>query len=434
MAKESKFQASLEKVLIPISTKIGSNKVLKGLSEGMIMTLPLTLGASLFMVLGNFPVPAFSNWLNAIGVGAQLNAIAGGTLSILALYISFTVAYSYAKQLKAEATTAGILSLASFLIIMPQTVGEGKNMVGAFAGTYLGSQGIFVAILVGLVVSGVYARLSRVPWLNIKLPDSVPPMIANSFSPLLVSLIIFLGDFLVRLGFSYTQWANIFDFINKIIAAPLVSVGGSVPAFILVYMLANLFFWFGLHPAPIQSIMQTIATSMMLVAVTNNNAGAPVKYLTNLVVFDFVNNDGTGSTLSLLIAVFIFARAKRYRSLAKLAIIPNIFGINEPVVFGLPIMFNALMIIPFVFSTLVSAGIAWIAVKVGFIATYHASVAMSMPWTLPKFITSFFIYGWQGVVLRLFIMAVLVFLYLPFLKMLDKKELDEEAGTVVEQA
>ncbi|WP_203634067.1 PTS sugar transporter subunit IIC [Lacticaseibacillus suibinensis] len=432
MAKESRFQASLEKLLVPISTKIGSNKILKSLSEGMIMTLPLTLGASLFMVLGNFPVPAVSNWLNAIGIGAQLNAIAGGTLSILALYISFTVAYSYAKQLKAEATTAGILSLASFLVIMPQTVGEGKNIVGAFAGTYLGSQGIFVAILVGLVVSGVYARLSRVPWLTIKLPDSVPPMIANSFAPLLVSLIIFLGDFLVRLGFSYTQWANIFDFINKIIAAPLVSVGGSVPAFILVYMLANLFFWFGLHPAPIQSIMQTIATSMMLVAVTNNADGTPVKYLTNLVVFDFVNNDGTGSTLSLLIAIFIFGRAKRYRSLAKLAIIPNIFGINEPVVFGLPIMFNALMIIPFVFSTLVSAGIAWIAVKVGFIATYHASVAMSMPWTLPKFITSFFIYGWQGVVLRLFIMAVLVVLYLPFLKMLDKKELDEETGTVVE--
>ncbi|MFD1465587.1 hypothetical protein ACFQ4L_05765 [Lapidilactobacillus mulanensis] len=86
-------------------------------------------------------------------------------------------------------------------------------------------------------------------------------------------------------------------------------------------------------------------------------------------------------------------------------------------------MFNMVLLIPFVFSTFFSSAIAWIAVKIGFIATYNAQVAMTIPWTLPKFITSFFIYGWQGVALRIFIMAVLVFVYLPFIKVLDHKEL-----------
>lgn len=430
MAFGEKLQAGLEKTLTPVAAKLGTNKVLRGLSNGMIMTLPLTLGASLFMVVANFPVPAFTNWLTAIGVAAQLNAIAGGTLNILALFVSFTVAYSFTKELGGKPEIGGLFSLASFLIVAPQTVGEGKAAVGAFAGQYLGSQGIFVAILIGLLVAYSYVKLSNVKKLTLKLPESVPPMIADSFAPLAVGVLIFFGDFVIRMIFALTQWGNIFDFISKIIAAPIMSVGGSVPAFIFVYMLANLFFWFGLHPAPIQAVMSTIATSMLMSMAAQSQAHAALHYLTNYVVFDFVNNDATGSTLSLVVALLIFAKSKRYKSFSKIALVPNIFGINEPVVFGLPIMFNALLVIPFVFSTLISALLAWVAVKIGFISTIHATVAMSMPWTMPKFITSFFVYGWQGTVLRIIVFVILIFLYLPFLKMMDQKELEAEAMEV----
>ncbi|MFT9190766.1 MULTISPECIES: PTS sugar transporter subunit IIC [Liquorilactobacillus] len=421
-----KLQAGLEKTLSPIAAKLGSNKVLRSLSNGMIMTLPLTLGASLFMIIANFPVPAFTTWLTNIGVAAQLNAIAGGTLNILALFVSFTVAYSYTKELGGKPEIGGMFSLASFLIVAPQTIGEGKKAITGFAGSYLGSQGIFVGIIMGLIVALLYVKLSNVKKLTLKLPESVPPMIANSFAPLMVGILIFLVDFLIRLAFEFTSWGNIFDFINKVVAAPIRSVGGSVPAFILVYMLANLFFWFGLHPAPIQAVMGTISTSMLLSMVAQSQAHETLQYLTNYVVFDFVNNDATGSTLSLLAALLIFGRSKRYRSFSKIALIPNLFGINEPVVFGLPIMFNAILVIPFVFSTLFSGFIAWIAVKIGFITTLHATVAMSMPWTMPKFVISFFVYGWQGMVLRILIFVILIFIYLPFVKIMDNKELQTE--------
>ncbi|GEN49084.1 PTS sugar transporter subunit IIC [Ligilactobacillus pobuzihii] len=426
MSVGQKIQSGLEKTLAPTAAKLGKSKILRSLSNGVIMTLPLTLGASIFMVIANFPIPAFTEWLNKIGVADQLNAIAGGTLNILALFISFTVAYCYTKELGAKPEVGGLLSLASFLILAPQMVGSGKASLAGFANSYLGSQGIFVAIIVALLVGCSYSKLSHFEKLTIKLPDSVPPMIADSFSPLIIGIIIFAGDFVVRLVFSFTSWGNVFDFINKIVAAPLMSVGGSVPAFIFVYMLANLFFWFGLHPAPIQSVMQTIATSMMLATITQSQAHEPLKYLSNLAVFDFVNNDGTGSTLSLLVAALIFGKSKRYRSLAKIAIGPNIFGINEPVIFGMPIMFNAIMVIPFVCSTLISAFIAWIAVKIHFITTINATVMMSMPWTLPKFITSFFTYGWQGVVLRIIVFITLICLYLPFFRILDQQEMKKE--------
>ncbi|QHM45021.1 Lichenan permease IIC component (plasmid) [Lactiplantibacillus plantarum] len=312
---------------------------------------------------------------------------------------------------------------------MPQNIGTGKTAITGFAGQYMGSQGIFVAIIIGLAVSYTYVKLSHVKRLTLTLPSSVPPMIADSFAPLAVGILIFCGDFIVRLIFSFTQWENLFDFVNKIIAAPIMLIGGSPVAFIVVYMLANLFFWFGLHPAPIQAVMSTIATSMLMSMIAQTQAHQALKYLTNYVVFDFVNNDATGSTLSLIVALMIVARSKRYRSFSKIALVPNLFGVNEPVVFGLPIMFNAVLVIPFVFSSLVSGAIGWLAVKVGFITTMHASVAMSMPWTMPKFIISFFVYGWQGTAVRIIAFIVLIFLYLPFVKMIDAQELHEERLT-----
>ncbi|MDR7678628.1 PTS sugar transporter subunit IIC [Lactiplantibacillus plantarum] len=429
MSFGAKLQSKLEQTLSPVAAKLGSNKILRALSNGMIMTLPLTLGASLFMIFANFPVPAFTTWLNKIGVAQQLNAISGGTLSILALFVSFTVAYSLTKELKGKPEIGGLFSLASFLIIMPQNIGTGKTAITGFAGQYMGSQGIFVAIIIGLAVSYTYVKLSHVKRLTLTLPSSVPPMIADSFAPLAVGILIFCGDFIVRLIFSFTQWENLFDFVNKIIAAPIMLIGGSPVAFIVVYMLANLFFWFGLHPAPIQAVMSTIATSMLMSMIAQTQAHQALKYLTNYVVFDFVNNDATGSTLSLIVALMIVARSKRYRSFSKIALVPNLFGVNEPVVFGLPIMFNAVLVIPFVFSSLVSGAIGWLAVKVGFITTMHASVAMSMPWTMPKFIISFFVYGWQGTAVRIIAFIVLIFLYLPFVKMIDAQELHEERLT-----
>lgn len=421
-------QAKMEKFFVPMMNKLGNNKVLQSISNGVMMTLPLTLGASVFTILGNFPVPVVSEYLIKIGVAEHLNAISGATIGILALFISFTVAYNFTKLSGADGVRGGLFSLASFLILMPQTVGKASNPIGAFATSYLGSSGLFVAFIVALSVAKIYVVLVNNKKVVIKLPESVPPMVAQNFEPLLVGLIIFIIIFVVRLVIGYTSYGNLFDLINKIIAAPLMSVGGSIPAIMLVYVLANVLFFFGIHPSPLQAILSPIILGMQMEAVKNLQNHESISYLTNLVTFDFINNDGTGSTLSLLVAILIFGRSKRYRTLAKLSAAPNIFGINEPVIFGLPIMFNPILFIPFVLSSVVSGTIGFLAVKVGFITTYNASVALGMPWTLPKILTSYFIYGWQGLVTRIIILIVIVFLYYSFFKVLDNQELREEAS------
>lgn len=424
------IQKALEKTLVPISEKLGNNKMLQAVSAGMMLTLPLTLGASVFLVLGSFPVPIVSQWLNDVGIAPHLNAIAGGTLSALALFVSFTVAYNYARIENSNSIIAAIFSLSTFLILSPQTIGSGDTAVQGFILTNLGSTGLFVALFVSLFVSKIYVSLTKNGKLLLKLPDTVPPMVSQSIEPLFVGLVIYAIAFVIRLSLSFTTFGDVFSFVNQVIAAPLTSIGGSIPALLLVYVLGNLFFFFGLHPAAIYGILQPIIFNMTLITVDNMNNGDKLQYLENLVTYDFINNDGTGSTLSLILAILIFCKSKRYRTFSKIAIGPNLFNINEPVIFGLPVMFNPILAIPFVFSSLISGLIGFSAVKIGFLTTYNANISLSLPWTLPKFISSFFIYGWQGVALRLFILVILIFVYLPFCKILDRNELALEKDTI----
>lgn len=421
-----KLQAALERYVGPIAQKMGKSAALQALSGGMMLTLPLTLGASFFLILGSFPVPAVSDFLANIGVAAHLTAIANGTLNVLGLVAAFTIAYNYAEGLGGKGVIGGLLSLSSFLILAPHTVGEGDAATSAFALSYLGSTGLFVAIVVALFTARLYATLSKSGKLTIKLPDSVPPMVANSIEPVFIGMVIYFIVFVVRFAMAATPYGNIFDCFSELIALPLMNIGGSVPAFILLYTFCNLLFFFGIHPSPVQAIGSTLATAMMLTGVEQLAAGQAVQYLDNLVVFDFINNDATGSTLSLLIAILLVAKSSRYRSMAKIGIMPNVFGVNEPVIFGMPVMFNAALFIPFVLSSCVSGLMGLLGVKLGILTGYLPAVAMSMPWTLPKFISSFFVYGPMGFVWRIVTMVVLVLLYLPFVKMMDGQELAHE--------
>lgn len=430
----NKLQAGLERVMGPIAQKMGASKVLQALSNGMMLTLPLTVGASIFLVLGNFPAAPVSEFLTNIGIAAHLNAIASGTLNVLGLVAAFTIAYCYTESLGAKGVIGGLLSLSSLLILMPQTVGEGDAATAAFALSYLGSSGLFVAIVVALFTARVYAALNNSKRFTVKLPDSVPPMVANSIEPVFIGMIIYFIVMLVRFGLACTPYGNIFDAFSQLLAAPLMSVGGSVPSLILIYTFCNLLFFFGIHPSPVQSIASTLCTAMMLAGVESLAQGQGVEYLDNLVTFDFINNDATGSTLSLLLAIFIVARSSRYRSMAKIGVIPNLFSINEPVIFGLPIMFNPMLFIPFVLSSAVSGLMGFLGVKLGLLAAYSPAVAMSMPWALPKFISSFFVYGPMGLVWRIVTLLVLTALYLPFVKMMDNQELAGEQAEAEDPA
>ncbi|GEO48219.1 PTS sugar transporter subunit IIC [Companilactobacillus kimchii] len=426
MAK-SDIQSKVSKKLVPMMTKLGQVKILQALSGGMMMILPLTLGAAIFSLLGSFPIPSVAKYFASIGLSDQFNAISNGTMGVLAIFTTLAISYNYAKLLKTNPIIPALFSGATFFILQPQTIMVGKKSVQGFQLSNLGSSGIFVSMFIAILIPLLYAKLSKNKKLTLKMPGSVPPMVAESFEPIFIGIILLFMVFIVRFGFSITSYNDVFTFVTKIVAQPLMNVGASIPALFLVYVLANILFFFGIHPNAIMSVITPIILPMMMISIDQFNKGQTVHYLSNLIMFDFMNNDGTGSTLSLMLCIFLFGKSKRYRSFAKLGIIPNMFNINEPVIFGFPIMLNPIMFIPFVLSTVVSGFMGYIAMKIGFIATYNPNFsAVILPWTVPKFIGSFFTMGWQGVVMRLLIMVVIIFLYYPFFKVLDNQELKLE--------
>ncbi|MBA1394402.1 PTS sugar transporter subunit IIC, partial [Lactobacillus sp. XV13L] len=195
------------------------------------------------------------------------------------------IAYNYAKKSKANGVVAGLFSLSSFFVLAPQSISSGKKVVTAFQMDYMGSKGIIVAIILSILIAIFYVRLSKVKKLVIKLPDSVPSMVSTSIEPLIIGIIIFTAVFIVGAIFSYTPYGNVFDFVNKIITAPLVHVGGSPWTIILIITLSNLLFFFGIHPAAIQSVIMPIIISMMVSSAPIFQNGKQIPYLKDLVAF-----------------------------------------------------------------------------------------------------------------------------------------------------
>lgn len=432
-----RVQEGVEKKVVPAAAKFGASSTVQAISGGFMMTLPITIGAALFSILANFPVLPVNAWLAKTGLTAQFNDMLSGTLAIISVFVVISIAYIYTKKLnkpKASPLVGAILALSSFIIFMPHTIAGKKEQIAGISFDYLGSKGIFVAMVVGLVVARIYVALSQNKKLLIKLPDSVPPMVTESFEPMLVAAVMMIGVCAVRVGLSFTPVGNLFDLVQVALAGPLTHVGGSIPAMLMIAVLGNLLFFFAIHPNVINSVITPITLTMAMANLEAFKVGANMPYKEIMITSAFFANDGAGNTLSLLLAILIFGKSARYRALSKVTIVPNLFNINEPVIFGMPIAFNPILIIPFVLAPVLSGAIGYIAVHTGFIAHYNPASAIGLAyiWTLPKLFTSFVVMGWQGFVTRLISIVATIFLYLPFMKLLEKQEVLEEKENELE--
>ena len=295
-----KFQSNINCRVLPVATKFGYNKIIQAISGGLMYTLPLTLGASIFSILANFPVTSINLWFSQMGLTEHFNALLGGTLNIIGLLIAFSIPYSYTKLLNKSNTNllmAAFLSVASFIAFMPQSIGE--ENVAALAYDYLGSSGMFVAIIVGLLVARAYVKLSQTKKLLIRMPEGVPPMVNQSFEPLVVAIIILTAVVMLRIGLGYTSVGNMFNLVQIFIGNPDNKIGSSIPALIGITVLANGLFFFGIHPNAINSALVPLLMNMTFVNIEAYQSGMPLPFKDIMIVNSFLNNDAVGSTLSL---------------------------------------------------------------------------------------------------------------------------------------
>lgn len=422
-----KFQSGIEKVLVPVASKLNSQRHVCAVRDAFILSFPLTMAGSL-MVLLNFVLLSPDGFIakllrlesfipNLADYQAIFSPVLKGSADILAILVVFLIARNVAKTLKADDLLAGLTAVSVYFIIYPDyNVVDGVNNLST---KFMGAQGLFVAILVGLLVGEFMAILSKSEKLEIKMPEQVPPAVARSFKVLLPIIIITLSFSILNFMIKKVAPGGLHEWVYAVIQSPLTKLGQNVGSVLVLAFICQILWAMGIHgPNTIAAVRDTMFAeagnaNMQYIAQHGTAWGAPFPVTYSGLFDGFGAYGGSGATLGLIIAIILFSKAKEQKSIAKLSLAPGLFNINEMVIFGLPIVLNPIYIIPFVLAPIVNILIGYSAVCIFKIIP---PVAYGVPWTTPGPLIPFLGTGGNimGLVIGLICLAVSVLIYAPF--------------------
>lgn len=445
----------LEKILMPMAEAIGRNKYLIAIRDGFLVSTPLLIVGSIFLLLANFPIQAWTDFIANVQIGSSnlatlLSKQSDATFTIMAIFATMGIGYSFAKQLKTSGIFGAAVSLMSWFILMPYSItgsisamfdangaamevveGAKATVTGVDLG-WLGAKGIFMGIICGLVSVHVYAWVEKKGWV-IKMPAGVPPTVVQSFAALIPAGIVMTMFFVINTIF-VACGTDAFTFIFTFLQTPLLGLGDTLGAMVIAYIFLHLFWFFGVNGGSVvgavfNPILQTLALENLNlyreVGVQGYTVANGAHIISQQFQDLFATWGGCGSTLSLLIAMLLFCKSKRITELGKLALIPGFFGINEPIVFGLPIVLNPSIIIPFVLVPTINIVVSYAAMAIGLFPPCNG---INIPWTMPIFFSGLLATNWVGAVFQVIMLIVGVFIYMPFIKSMDKQYLADEAA------
>lgn len=416
MSNTSSFQDKLQNRIMPVAEKLSNNKVISSIAKAMVSLMPVLIVGSFACLLAFVSIAPWQKFLAFTGITPIFTTINSLTLGMLGLYFVILVTFFYAQKLEIDGISTAFTALVVFLILTP------LSKDGAIPMAWLGSQGMFSAIIIGCLTAKIsHFFISRK--ITIKMPKSVPPVIEKAFTQLIPGIVLFLGASVITFLMSKTSLGTIHQVIYSIIQAPLQYVGTSFPAYLLMQLVATIGWFFGIHPNAIVSVMMpslVVANAENLQAFT---AGTPLPNIICQAFNSLCQPGGVGGTLGLALTMFFFAKSKRYKTLGKIAIIPAIFNINEPLIFGIPIMMNPLLIIPHILTPFLCTVVSYLSTALGFVSRL---TGVYIDWTVPMVIGGYLGGGISVAILQAVLIAISILVWYPFFKMLDRKELELE--------
>jgi PTS system cellobiose-specific IIC component len=431
-----KFNEFLEKYLLPAAGKLSTFRILTVLRDAFMLSFPLTIVGSLAVVITNLPY--LGNLIGDDGVKSLNNILSilpSSTMSIATLFVVMGIGYYFAKSYDVDAIFASAIAVSAFLVLTPLTA---ANVDGAVVNDVipiarLGAKGMFVGIIGAFLFTRVYVWVVKKNW-TIKMPEGVPPTVAKSFAALIPGCLVLAIALVVRTLFTLTSWGNIHDFIYEIIQMPLTSLGSGLGATLVAIFAIQVLWFFGLHGQIIvNSVLDPIWNTLTL---DNYEAFKVGEHLPNIITKQFmetftVGMGGTGMTLAVLVAIFVVARSSQMREVAKLATPAGIFNVNEPVIFGLPIVMNPTIVIPWILSPMVVVTITYFAMKTGLVAL---TTGVTVPWTVPIFFSGILATNSiSGGIMQLVNLGVVFIIWFPFIKAMDIQALKSEKKMKIEE-
>ena len=417
------IMGSFEKVMMPLASKLGSNRYLNVIRDAFMLSFPLTIFGSMFVVLANLPfLDKFFSPEALNTFRAAITPAMEGTLLIATLFVVIGLGYHLSKSYGVDALFGAALALAAFLILTPFSITvDGGTIAGVIPLERLGAKGMFVGMFTGIFATEIYRRVIQKGWV-IKMPEGVPPAVSKSFSaliPVFLTLTVFI---LMRIGFTMTPFGNIHDFIYTVVQKPLVALGSGLPTTLVAIFFIQTLWFFGLHGQIIvNSVLDPIWNTLSLENLEAFQKGVELPHIvTKQFIETFtVGIGGTGMTLGVVVCILMFAKSRQLKEVGKLSGPAGVFNVNEPMIFGLPIVMNPLILIPWIISPIVVVAFSYIVMRLGIVPP---PTGVAVTWTVPIFFSGVLATNSVlGGVLQLVNLGIVSAIWFPFVKLLDKQ-------------
>ncbi|MBJ6745600.1 PTS sugar transporter subunit IIC [Streptococcus sp. 121] len=448
-----------------IAGKIGSQRHLIAIRDSFISTMPITMAGAVAVLLNVFlrDLPTNLGWTGFVEAVQPIIDINGyvyfGTIGIMALIFAFSFGYHLSQMYKVNPLAGGLISFASFVATIPQsltistplegidkaalaglekiglslTTVDGLTSLetsqwGAIALKYGGATGLFSALVIGFLATWVYATLVKHN-VVIKLPDTVPPAVNKAFAAIIPGTVAIYVSSILAYGVFALTGQSLSDVVSTYIQIPLLGLSQGLGSVILVTFLVQLFWFFGLHGhnvlAPVMEGIYSVALNENTAVYNATQSTADLPWLWTRGSFDaYAQMGGSGVTLALIIAIFLFSKREEYKVVAKLSAPMGVFNINEPMIFGIPMVLNPLFVIPWLIVPPICATIAYLATASGLIPPVFAAV----PWITPPGLYAYLATGGSvmAAVVSLFNLLVAFLIWTPFVIAANKVEAGDQ--------
>ena len=414
------FMDKLSQKIMPLANLLGQNRYLTVLRDAFMLSFPLTMFGSIVVVVNNLPF--FSD-----GTKGTLSTLFGNgqnaTMSIMSVFVTFGIGYYLSKSYDVEGIFGGAVSFASFLILTPfvMTTAGGEEVSGVLSLDRLGAKGMFIGMIAAFLAAEIYCRITKRGW-QIKMPDGVPPAVTKSFAALIPAVVTLTVFLIINAVMTGVFNANLHDLVYEVIQKPLTGLGSSLPATLIALFFVQFLWFFGLHGQIIvNSVMDPIWNTLMLDNLDAYKAGEHIPHIISKPFMETftVGLGGSGMTLAVVIIMAFIMKKKQYRDVGRLALAPGIFNVNEPAIFGLPIVLNATILIPWVVAPLVVTTFNYLMMAAGIVPP---PTGVSVPWTVPIIASGVLATNsWLGGLLQVVDFVIVAFIWYPFLKVLDKQ-------------
>jgi cellobiose PTS system EIIC component len=403
----------LNKHVVPPLTALSDNTYLSAIRAGMVSVVPLTIIGGFFTIVAFLPV---TGWDKTVAPYLDLLQVpVTATFGLLGIFVCFSIGYDLGKRLGQEAIVSASIAALVFLMTQIKLADQAFSMDG------LGSKGLFTAIIIALVSVWVQ-KLFTDKNLVIKLPPNVPPVVYESFLSLVPLFFLVVVFWVIRFVLGID--------INHVVQTafgPLLFALNTLPGILVYAFLVTLLWSVGINgDNTLDAIVAPIFLQYLAANVEAASHGQPLPYVTALGFFtSFVNVGGTGATIGLAL-IMLNSKEPGFRKVSRVSLPTQIFGINEPIFFGFPIVLNPIFMIPYILNALILTTGSFLLMESGVIPKPFVNV----PWTTPPIIGHYLVSGgdWKAAVWGALSIVIAMAIYYPFAKAAERQRLSAEAA------